>query len=314
MRQLLSHAFKPGSRSGSFGAAPPLLLLSLLSTTLGFAQPASVPPASPSSPRVIAVAPLATMGSEDTSATARATAAALENALAALPAARVLSAAQVAASVKRAKRPALATCDGELTCIVELGQLTGAHVVVTGQSGGLGEARVIYLRAVDVASTKELGSTTWTTAAGDSAPAAVARLLAPATYSGLLGLTSSVPNATVYVNGKRLGISSAAPFRLPVGTHALRVTHPEYRDFVRFIDITYDTTVEVPVTLQPLPVVQRDLALRGGSSSSSAAPDSSRPWYGRWWVVAGGAVALAVIAGSITYATSDDFDPDVTLP
>lgn len=311
MRQLLSHANNQGAGSGSVVAAALFLFLSLLTASFASAQPASTPP-SPS-PRVIALAPLATMGSEDTSSSARATAAALEKALAALPAARVISAAQVAAAVKRAKRPALAACDGELTCVVELGQLTGASVVVTGQSGGLGEARVIYLRAVDVASAKELGSTTWTTAAGDSAPAAVARLLAPATYSGRLGLTSSVPNATVYVNGRRLGTSAAAPFLLPVGTHALRVTHPEYRDFVRFVDIAYGATTQIPVTLQPLPVVQRDLAMRGGASSSDA-PSSSRPWYRRWWVIAGGAVALAVIAGSITYATSDDFDPDVTLP
>jgi PEGA domain len=265
---------------------------------------------------VIALAPLATMGSEDTSAAARANAAALEKALAALPSSRVISAATVATSIKRAKRPALLACDGEHACILELGQLTSAQVVVTSQSGGLGDARVLYLRAVDVASGKELGSTTWTTGEGDSAAAAVARLLAPSTYSGRLGLSTSVKNATVYVNGKKLGTTATESYLLPVGTHALRVTHPELRDFVRFVDIRYGATTQVIVALQPLPVVQRDLALHGGSSAGADATSSSssRPWYRRWWAIAGGAVVLGVVAGTVTYAVSDGFDPDVTVP
>lgn len=262
--------------------------------------------------RVIALAPLATMGSEDTSAAAQATTAQLERAIAALPATKVVSPAQLAAAVKRAKRPGLATCDGELGCVADVGQLAGAAVVVTGQSGGLGEARVIYLRAVDTASRKELGSTTWTAGPGDSAAAAVARLLNPAGYTGKLALTCAVVDATVYVNGRKLGASSTPAFSLPVGTHALRVTHPEYRDFVRFVDVAYDTTTTVDVPLQPLSIVQRDLVEHGGGSSSSGA--SSSPWYRKWWAVAGGATALAVIAGVIVYSASDGFSPDVTLP
>jgi PEGA domain len=262
--------------------------------------------------RVIALAPLATMGSEDTSAAAQATAAQLERAIAALPATKVLSPVQLSAAVKRAKRPGLATCDGELGCVAELGLLAGAAVVVTGQSGGLGEARVIYLRAVDTTSRKELGSTTWTAGPGDSAAAAVARLLNPAGYTGKLALASAVKDATVYVNGRKLGASSVAAFSLPVGTHALRVTHPEYRDFVRFVDVAYDTTTPVEVVLQPLSIVQRDLVARGGGPSTTG--PASSPWYREWWAVAGGATALAVIAGVIAYSATDGFSPDVTLP
>lgn len=280
-------------------ALPLFALLALL------ARPASAQ-------RVIALAPLATMGSEDTSAAAQATTAQLERAIAALPATKVVSPAQLSAAVKRAKRPGLVTCDGELGCVAEIGLLAGAAVVVTGQSGGLGEARVIYLRAVDTASRKELGSTTWTAGPGDSAAAAVARLLNPAGYTGKLAISSAVKDATVYVNGRKLGASSGAVFSLPVGTHALRVTHPEYRDFVRFVDVTYDATTTVEVSLQPLSIVQRDLVARGGGGPATSAPSS--PWYRKWWAVAGGATALAVIAGVIAYSAADGFSPDVTLP
>ncbi len=280
--------------------------------------------------RVIAVAPLATMGSEDTSASAQATAASLEKAIAALPATKVIGAAQVAQAIKRARRPALAACDGEPACIAELGQLAGATVLITGQSGGLGEARVLYLRAVAAASGQELGSTTWTAGAGDSAGAAVARLLAPATYVGRLtlaivpptppspsspsGAAASGPAAkdiTLYVNGSRFGTAATPSYSLPVGTHALRITHPEHRDFVRFVDIGYGATTEVAVALQPLPVVQSDMEQRRGGSSSGGA---GRSWARRWWVVAGGAAVIGVVAGVIAYSLADDFDPDVTYP
>jgi hypothetical protein len=308
------------------------------------AQPQPPPPAQPlpRAARAVALAPLATMGSDDTSAVAQANAAALEKALAALPATRVISPGQMAQAIKRARKPGLAACDGELGCIAELGKLAGATVVITGQSGGLGDARVIYLRAVDTASAKEMGSTTWTTGgarsagAGDSAAAAIARLLTPAAYTGRLLLTLTVRDATVYINGKRLGPvgkplppaaapmspgasqgpaaapSVSAAYAVAVGTHALRVTHPEYRDFVRFVDVSYGATTEVPVTLTPLPIVQRDLAARGSAATSSA--PAAAPWYGRWWAVAGGAAALAVLAGVITYSVSDGFEPDLTLP
>jgi PEGA domain len=296
----MTHAVLP--RPGRLAFATALLLFAALSA---FATSASAQ-------RVIALAPLATMGSEDTSAAAQATTAELERAIAALPATRFVSPVQLSAAVKRAKRPGLATCDGELGCVAEVGLLAGAAVVVTGQSGGLGEARVIYLRAVDTASRKELGSTTWTAGPGDSAAAAVARLLNPAGYTGKLALTTTVVDATVYVNGRKLGASSAPAFSLPVGTHALRVTHPEYRDFVRFIDVTYDATTTVKVSLQPLSIVQRDLVAHGGPSSTSGA--SSSPWYRKGWAVAGGAAVIAVIAGVIAYSAADGFSPDVTLP
>ena len=32
---------------------------------------------------------------------------------------------------------------------------------------------------------------------------------------------------------------------MPVGTQAVRVTHPEYHDFVKFVDVDYGKTTEV---------------------------------------------------------------------
>lgn len=259
--------------------------------------------------RVVALAPLSTLGSEDTSNPALGASAELERAIAALPSTSLLTAGQVTAALRRLKRPAVATCEGDRPCVAELGRAVGAAVLVTGQLGGIGDARIVYLEAIDCATGKELGSTTWALGEADPAAAAVARLLAPQTHVGTLRVRSPIPAAQIFVDGTRLPSGPEHP--LSVGTHALRVTHPEVRDFVRFIEISYGKVTEVEVTLSPLPVVQRDLASRGAGAGRNP---SERPWYGRWWAVAGGATALAVAAGVVAYALTDGFSPDVTLP
>jgi PEGA domain len=260
--------------------------------------------------RVIALTPLATLGSADTSSSGLAIVAQLEQAIASLPATSMMGLSQVALSVKRLKRQGFAGCEGDLACVAELGVLIGAAVVVTGQVGGLGDARVIYLSAVDTSSGREIGSTTWTPGADDSAAAALIRMLFPAQYTGQLRVLSNVKDALIYVNGNRLGAASAPGYTLPVGTHALRVTHPESRDFVRFVDIRYAAVTEVTVTLQPLPVVQRDLSRR----PSAAASEPAHHGFRRWWIIAAGAVGLAALAGAVAYYQADDFEPDITLP
>ncbi|MBK7539339.1 MAG: hypothetical protein IPI49_29060 [Myxococcales bacterium] len=163
---------------------------------------------------------------------------------------------------------------------------------------------------MDTTTGKELGSTTWSTGQGDSAAAAVVRLLAPAEYVGKLQLRLPIQSAVIYVNGRKLLASASGTHSLPVGTHALRVTHPEVRDFVRFVDISYGAVTQVDVVLTPLPVVQHDVEAR----QAAARADSRRPWYRTWWAVAGGAGLAAVLAGVVTYSLTDNFDPDVTLP
>lgn len=265
---------------------------------------------SASAQRVVALAPLSTLGSEDTSNPALGASAELERAIAALPSTSLLTASQVTAALRRQKRPAIATCDGERPCVAELGRAVGAAVLVTGQLGGIGDARIVYLEAIDCATGKELGSTTWALGEDDPAPAVAARLLAPHTHVGTLRVRSPIPAAQVFVDGTRL--PSRPEHTLSVGTHALRVTHPEVRDFVRFIEISYGKVTDVDVTLSPLPVVQRDVTTPGGSSSQHAS--SERPWFTRWWAVAGGGTVLAVVAGALAYSLTDGFSPDVTLP
>src|SRR6185503_1596782 len=165
--------------------------------------------------RVVAIAPLSTLGTEDTSAGTRKLTAEIEAAVAALPATKVVRAAQVADAIKRARKPQLRACEGDASCLAELATLVGAQIVISGEVGGLGESRVVYLAATE--SGKELRSTTLSVGArADGGPTgAVVRLLEPDGYRGTLRFAIDVAGATVYVNGSKVALSPRGELALP---------------------------------------------------------------------------------------------------
>lgn len=257
--------------------------------------------------KIVAVAPLTTLGSEDTSSSSKELAAQLEAAVTGLGGITVVSSSTVADAIKKAKKPALRSCEGEALCLAELGKLVGAQIVIAGEVGGLGEAKVVYLRATDVADAKELRSTTLTIGPDDTtggASGAVIRLLAPDKYRGTLKFAIDVSGATIYVNGTKAPAGAKGELALAVGTQAVRVTHPEYRDFVRFITVEYGKTTEVAVGMQQYPIIARDL--QGKPTNRDQINYVDPPIYRRWYVVAGAAVGIAVIAAVVAGALAND--------
>ncbi len=250
--------------------------------------------------RVVAVAPLSTLGTEDTSESTKQLTTAIEVAAAALPGTTVIGATAVSAAIKAAKKPQLKACEGQAECLAELGKLVGANVVIAGEVGGLGESKIVYLRATDVAAAQELRSTTLAVGAAatgdDGGPdGAVVRLLAPERYRGTLQLAIDVTGATVFVNGTRATLGAQGVLTLPVGTQAVRVTHPEYHDFVRFIPVTYGKTTAVTVGMQQYPIVQRDL--QGKPLNRDTIVYVDPPVWRRWYVWGGVTVGVAILAG-----------------
>lgn len=277
---------------------------SVLALTAMLSAQALAQPAAPA-PRTVAIAPLATLGTEATSAASKKLTTELEAALAAVGGVKIVGTAAVADAIKKSKRAPLRACDGQASCLAEVGKLVGANLVVYGEVGGLGDVQVVYLEAIDVGTGKEARSTTLTLGGADTAGGtrgAAVRLLAPERYLGKLAVTVDVPGAIVYVDGKRLGKSPLAAIELPVGSHAVRVTHPEYRDFVRFVDVPYDAAAPVAVDLQQFPIVQRDLTSKDGQATLRErlrfVPGGPTPWYRHWYVLAGFGAVLAVGAGT----------------
>ncbi|NVB77352.1 MAG: PEGA domain-containing protein, partial [Kofleriaceae bacterium] len=192
--------------------------------------------------RVVAVTPLSTLGTEDKSATTKKLLGQIEQAIARLPGTKVITSSQVASAIDKAKKPGLKQCEGEPTCVTEVGKLVGAQLVITGEVGGLGDSRVIYLKTTDVGAARELRSTTLALGAANAADTpmgAAIRLLDPDKYRGTVRFNFDVSGATVLVNGTKVQPNATREIALPVGTHAVTVTHPQYHNFVKFVDVDY---------------------------------------------------------------------------
>jgi len=260
--------------------------------------------------RVVAVAPLSTLGAEDTSAGTKKLLGQIETAVAALPATKVVRAQQVADAVKKAKKPQLRACEGDAGCLAELATLVGAQLVISGEVGGLGESKVVYLAATE--NGKELRSTTLAVGGahddGGGPGGAVVRLLDPEGYRGMLRLAIDVTGATIYVNGSKASPSPQGELALPVGAQAVRVTHPEYHDFVRFIDVEYGKTTDVTVGMQQYPIVEHDF--QGKPINRDTIEYVAPPVWRRWYVVGPAAVGLAIVTGLVVGYAAHNFPGD----
>jgi hypothetical protein len=126
---------------------------------------------------------------------------------------------------------------------------------------------------------------------------------------GRLALHVDVEGAEAQVDGHPLDLR-AQPFELAVGTHALRVTHPAYHDFLRFVDIEFDRTVTLEATLAAYPRAEGQMAeRRARQQSGPTAP--GRTW--RWWVLGAAGVALTAVTAGIVWAVRPGIEADRTL-
>lgn len=267
--------------------------------------------ASAAAERVVAVTPLSTLGAEDKSAATKKLVSQIEIAIGSLPGTRVIGAAQVSAAIDKAKKPQLKQCEGESSCVAELGKLLGVQLVVTGEVGGLGDSKVVYLKTTDVAAGREVRSTTLAIGgkdAGDSPNGAAVRLLEPDRYRGTVKFGFDVAGATVLVNGTKVQLAANKELALPVGTHAVTVTHPQYHNFVKFVEVDYGRTTPVDVTMKQYPIVEH--SIQGKPTSTDRIEYTEVPWYRKPYVTGPAIVVFAIGVGIITaYATRDEF-PD----
>jgi hypothetical protein len=247
--------------------------------------------------RVVAIAPFSTLGAEDKSVATKKLLGQIEQAIGTLPGTKVVPAQQVADAITKSKKPQLRACEGDEACLAELGKLVGANVVVTGEVGGLGDSRVVYLGATDVGAAKELRSTTLAVGAKDvkdSPASAAVRLLDPDRYKGTVHFTIDAPGATVYVNGAKAQLVNGE-VALPVGTQAVRVTHPQYRDWVRFVDVEYGQKTEVPVSLQNYGTIEHNV--KGKPIMLDHVTYVDPPLWRRWYVTGPAVLLLAIGTG-----------------
>jgi hypothetical protein len=189
-----------------------------------------------------------------------------------------------------------------------LGKEFNAPRVLAVETARLGVGRVVYLQAIEASSGKQLASTT-ATLSGESGEIAAAdkiqlrgalvRLFEPERFIGRLQAKVDVPNAELQIDGKKTGAATGT-HELAVGTHAVRVTHPAYRDFLRFVEIEFDKTATLDVALSAYPLAEGEMTEK---MRKQAAAPRKLPWWRSWWALTlSGVVLTGVTAGIIVLA------------
>jgi PEGA domain len=185
----------------------------------------------------------------------------------------------------------------------KLARDTNAERVLHVELARLGDDHVLYLQALD-ARGHAVGSATVHLPSGEphanvsasasasasaALRAALVRALDPARNVGRIVVRVDVGGAEVQIDGKR----SPNVADVPVGTHAVRVTHPRYRDFLRFVDVEYDRTASVLAALSAYPLTEGEMSERERKKIVRARV----PWWRSWW-------ALTIAAGVVTGVTA----------
>lgn len=200
-------------------------------------------------------------------------------------------------------QPRYRDCEADPVCMAKAAGKVGADLVVTGDVGSMSGAFMVYLRLIsrDGSTVRSVNGVLDPGERGLRATARglAFRLLAPEQYTGAIQVEVDVPNAWIYLDGRRVARSPEGHLKgIPVGTHALRVTQEAYRDFVRFVKVEFGQTVKVRVELSAFPVGTGEMRLVGDKPRPLT--DSELPWYRRWWAVAGfGAVVLAATTTTV---------------
>lgn len=200
-------------------------------------------------------------------------------------------------------------CEGELPCVVKFGELLKAPLVVAGDLSGLGKGFVLFLRLVDPKAGKVLRKVSVVYGGRKKQNVllreAAYRLLAPDKFRGTLKLVVDVPGAAVYLNGKPLGKSPVKATGVQAGTHALRITHSEYHDYMAFVDVAFEKATEIKISLKQYPIISEEMKQKARKRSGPVVVQPGQqvlyrplPWYKRWWFIT--SVGAAVLAATLT--------------
>ena len=199
-----------------------------------------------------------------------------------------------------------------------LGREVGAQRTIAVEATPLGDGIVVYLQALEVPGGRALGSTTVSLPGGDArAPgdrealrAALVRVLDPSRYVGRVALKLDVQGAQLEVDGKP---TSFGTIELPVGTHALRATHPAYHDFLRFVDVEFGKTLNIDVNMAMYPLAEGEMTERARRGLVPP-PRKMLPWWRTWWALSGAGVVITGVTIGAVFLARPGVERDATAP
>jgi len=220
-------------------------------------------------------------------------------------------------------------CEGDDACLAALGRRLKVDQIVAGTLASLGQDYVVTLKMVDSATGKAVLRFSEPMSGQaeqliEAVRVAAYRLLAPERLKGDLQVLVTIPGAAIFVDGKRVGESPlrSALSQLEVREHQIRITHPDYLDFVKKVAVRFQKTTLVQVTMQRprlAPPVREVAAVPGPPEVR----DARTPWYSKWWfwtivgaVAVGTGLAVGLLVPPRTYEPRrcDQFACDGSTP
>ena len=192
-------------------------------------------------------------------------------------------------------------CTGEEKCLAAIGKKLGVDVVVTGTVGQLGDSYVLNIKAVDVATGKQLQRIQSDPLRGTSPDemietvrVAAYKLLAPTQIHGALQIQTDLVGASVQLDGKAVGKTplpnQGVLRKLPLGKHKLRVEAQGYAPFDDDVDVHFQKVSQVVVRLLPSTEV---------IGTGKVTRVERHPFYTRTWFIVTVGVAAVLLGAAI---------------
>ncbi len=201
--------------------------------------------------------------------------------------------------IERAVTSEQQNCTGEEKCLAAIGRKIGVDVVITGTVGAMGASYVLNIKAVDVATQKQIKRIESDPLRGspdeliEGMRVAAYRLLAPAQLHGSIQVQTDIIGAEVRLDDKAIGKTPLPNLgvlsKQPLGKHKLVVQAPGYDPFEDVVDVHFQKVSQVEVRLIPSKEVI-------GTGRFQVV--ERKPFYTRTWFIVGVGVA-AVLLGAI---------------
>lgn len=205
--------------------------------------------------------------------------------------------------IERVVTAAQQQCTGEERCLSAIGKKLGVDVMVTGTVGAMGTSYVLNIKAVDVATQKQIRRIESDPLRGspdeliEGVRVAAYRLLAPEQLLGAIQVQTDIVGAEVRLDGRSLGTTPLPHVgvigKLPLGKHTLRVQAPGYAPFEDEVTVHFQKVSQIEVRLLPSTEVV---------DAGTPARAERSPFYTRTWFLVGVGVAAIGLGAAIGYS------------
>jgi hypothetical protein len=193
-------------------------------------------------------------------------------------------------------------CTGEEKCLSAIGKKLGVDVVVTGTVGAMGDNYILNIKAVDVATAKQLHRISTDPLRGspddliEGVRVAAYKLLAPDQLHGAIQIQTDLVGAAVELDTRAVGKTPLPDLgviaRQPLGKHRLRVSAQGYAPFEEEVTVHFQKVSQVVVRLLPSEIV----------GSGKFQKIEKKPFYTRTWFLVTVGVAAVGLGAWIGYS------------